>query len=137
MRRAVLRHNANCKEYLYYNTVFCKIQDAVQGRSCLSGALRSGMMDLQRFPVFFLLIFCCHTVIPVHPVLRRFAVGQEAPQGQAGIIQLRGVVGGLCHGNDVTRTEEQQHFVQRTADIVVSGGQDLFIVVVHSPQACP
>ena len=31
MRRAVLRHNAICKEHLYYNTVFCKIQDAAQG----------------------------------------------------------------------------------------------------------
>ena len=51
------------------------------------------------------------------------------------LLYTSGAVGGLCHGNDVTRTEEQQHFVQRTADIVVSGGQDLFIVVVHSPQA--
>ena len=58
-------------------------------------------MDLQRFPVLFLLVFRCHAVVPVHPVLRRFAVGQETPQGQTGIIQLSGVVGGLCHGNDV------------------------------------
>ena len=62
-------------------------------------------------------------VIGVHPPAGAAIFIRAGPQGQGGVVQLGGAAGGSCHRHRMARADEQQHFVQCAADVVVPGGQ--------------
>ena len=106
--------------------------DKIEPKGCVSGADGSAPDEP---PVLRRVVVGGEAVVGVHPVGGRASVREIAPQGQLRVVQLGGVVGRCCHRHDAAGPEEEQHFIQRTAQVVVPGGEDFLVVVVHAAQA--